>query len=162
MDIQGISALTQNQASYGNQSQSSATDSSSSGGWKYLTVKEGGRVYTYLVIGKNMKILIGESSEEKTDKKDKQAADGTKEANQETGQAGTTASDGSTGGVGKATNGQKEKQVDFLMNTEMLALTGYYQEQMRRTIKQFADAVGNSSDKVEVVENGQPHSSDHR
>ena len=162
MDIQGISALTQNQANYGNQSQSSATDSSSSGGWKYLTVKEGGRVYTYLVIGKNMKILIGESSEEKTDKKDKQAADGTKESNQGTGQVGTTASDGSTGGVGKATNGQKEKQVDFLMNTEMLALTGYYQEQMRRTIKQFADSVGNSSDKVETVENGQPHSSEHR
>lgn len=156
MDIQGISAITNNQTSYASQGQS-ASDNSSSGGWKYLTVKEGGRVYTYLVIGKNMKILIGESADDSEDK-DKQSADSNKKAGQATdpaGAAGSNAAENKTMAVGKP----KEQQTDFLRNTEMLALTGYYQAQMRRTMQQVSAAVGNYDDEEKIVAAGQSEAS---
>ncbi|CUH96677.1 hypothetical protein P22_2767 [Propionispora sp. 2/2-37] len=141
--------MVKNQTAYdGGQSQSSAETDSSSGGWKYMTVKEGGRVYTYLVIGKNMRVLIGESSEE-TDNKDKKSADGKDNAAGGAEQANTSAGNDFSGSADSfAINGQKEKngvKTDFLMDTSMFALTGYYQEKMRETIKQLSNSIGDGS-----------------
>jgi hypothetical protein len=158
MDLQGVSAMMPNQAANERQNQSSAETDNSDGGWKYITVHEGDRVYTYLVIGKNMKVLIGETSEKKTDDKDKKAADGKNSADGGTDQANASTGNGVSGSADMlAVNGQyggkgKGIKSDFLMDTSMLALTGYYQEKMRETIRQL---IGHDSEGIAPVNAGE-------
>ena len=138
MELQGISAMAKTQTAYGKQS-SEETDNSS-GGWKYLTVRQGGRVYTYLVIGKNMRVLIGETAEKKTDGKDKESTDGKNNADGSAEQASGSADIS----VNRQSGGKEEKGIrpDFLLDASMLALTGYYQKKMRETIKHLGNSIG--------------------
>ncbi|MDF2500098.1 MAG: hypothetical protein K0Q77_812 [Anaerosporomusa subterranea] len=153
MDFHRVSAMTKNQATFGKQgSQSSQDTGDSAGGWKYLTVRQGGKVYTYIVIGKNMRILIGETADKKTDDKDKKTADGNNEAAagaENTNGAGNNAAAGSMDrlAVNGQNGGKKEETAkpDFLMDTSMLTLTGYYQKKMRETIKNLGDTIGNDN-----------------
>lgn len=64
----GKTAVSQN-------SDSNNSDSDSSG-WKYLTVEKDGMVYTYIVIGKDIKVLLSEGPAK--DDKTKKSANGQK------------------------------------------------------------------------------------
>jgi hypothetical protein len=151
MDFYGVSALTKTQVAVGKQSsQSSPETGDSAGGWKYLTVRQGGKIYTYIVIGKNMRILIGETSDEKTDDKDQKTADGNSDATTGVEKANRVSNNAASGMDALAASGQnggkKEGTAnpDFLMDTSMFALTGYYQKKMRATIKDLGETSGNA------------------
>lgn len=150
MDFYGVSSLTKSQSTYGKQgSQSSQNSDDGAGGWRYLTVREGGKVYTYIVIGKNMRILIGETSDKETTDKDKKTANSNSDATGgvEKAGAGNNAASGSMDALPvSGQNGDKEEKIaksDFLMDTSMLTLTGYYQNKMRETIKNLGETIGN-------------------
>ncbi|WP_156478612.1 hypothetical protein [Anaerosporomusa subterranea] len=133
-------------------SQSSQDTGDSASGWKYLTVRQGGKVYTYIVIGKNMRILIGETSDKKTEDKDKKTADGNNDAAGEVentnGASNNAVSDSMNGLAVNGQNGGRKEEIakpDFLMDTRMLALTGYYQKKMRETIKNLGETIGSDN-----------------
>ncbi|SDE41954.1 hypothetical protein [Sporomusa acidovorans] len=139
MSLQGVSAIA-GQTAYGKQGQSSEKTDDNASGWRYLTVREGGRVYTYVVIGKNMRILIGEAPDEGNDQKDKKSADGSKNtaakpdsANASSGNVVSVNTQLSVSGQNSRKEEKKVKR-DFLTDTSMFALTGYYQKKMRETI----------------------------
>jgi hypothetical protein len=148
MNLYGISAMTKTQVAAGKQgSQSSQSDDSASG-WKYLTVRQGGKIYTYIVIGKNMRILIGETADkktddkdQKTDDKDQKTADANSDATTGVEKANRVSNNAASGMDALAASGQSggkregTANPDFLMDTSMFALTGYYQKKMRETIK---------------------------
>lgn len=141
--LSGISSLTASQAVRGQmESSSSQADNSTSAGWKYVTVTEGDTVYTYIVIGKNMKILIGKSAV-KEDDKDEKSADG-KNKNE------ATATSTKPNADPQATaNKQAAEKMNFLNDYRMLGLTGYYQKKMRETMENMENQLG--SNKVDTI-----------
>lgn len=151
MEIQRISAMVKTQAAYGRHDQSCEETDNHSGGWKYLTVHEGGRTYTYLVIGKNMKILIGETAEKKTNDKDKKTAEAKGNVNGEAKQENAAGANDVSGSTDVPINGQggreekRELKNDFFTDTAMFAFTGYYQKKMRETVKKLEKTIGNDS-----------------
>ena len=137
MNVSGISAMSNNQTISSLTESQSAQDNNSSSGWKYITVREDGIVYTYVVIGKNMKVLIGTSKDtDNTESKDKKNAktaasekdsiDNTRQKKLQTQTAGA-----------KITAGPK----DFFADFRMFGLTGYYQEKMRETVKNMENHI---------------------
>lgn len=159
MNVYGVSSLTKLQTDYGqSDSQSSQDAGDSNGGWKYLTVRANGKVYTYIVIGKNMRVLIGEATEKKTDEKDEKTGDGKKGniSNQTNGTENTSMEGSNKLDVdGQNSNGKKETiKADFLTDTSMLALTGCYQKKMREIIKDLQQGIGErSSDAIQTSTN---------
>lgn len=139
MNLSGVSALASNQSVSGRpESQAAQDGNGSSEGWKYVTVQEGDIIYTYIVIGKNMKVLIGQTSvnkDKKTDDDKKDAAGG------DTGTAGTGNSDKSTELVQHEARKIEAEKVNFLNDYRMLGLTGYYQKKLRETIRNLEDDI---------------------
>ena len=141
MNLSGVSALASNQSVSGRpESQAAQDGNGSSEGWKYVTVQEGDIIYTYIVIGKNMKVLIGQTSvnkdkNKKTDDDKKDAAGG------DTGTAGTGNSDKSTELVQNEARKIEAEKVNFLNDSRMLGLTGYYQKKLRETIRNLEDDI---------------------
>lgn len=147
MELRGVSSLVKSQNAYGKQN--SEEPDNGSGGWKYLTVREGGRIYTYLVIGKNMRILIGEkNAEEKSGDKDGNAAEGSSDVGGGVAQASDrkAASVNADMSVSSQKGGKEEQEIrhDFLLDTSMLGLTAYHQKKMRETIKHLGNSIGNN------------------
>lgn len=146
----GVSAVPKNQSIYRQLDNQTAGDTGgSANGWKYLTVREGGKIYTYIVIGKNMRILIGESTEKKTEAKDKKTADGQKAGGPDqmegNGNNGALASPAQPVAANDSDESTRESvKTSFLTDTTMLALTGYYQKKMRETIKNLGENLGNA------------------
>lgn len=132
MNLSKVSLMTTNQ-SVGRQteSQSAQDNNSNSAGWKYVTVQEGDTVYTYIVIGKNMKVLIGESSIHED--KDKKTASNKKDAAGNSDQINATVQDTS--------NKMPNEQINFLADHRMLGLTGDYQKKMREMMKNMEDHI---------------------
>lgn len=154
MNVPKVSYFTQNQASY-LQSDSLASkqdENDNSAGFKYVTIREGNILYTYIVIGKNMKVLIGKAAvDEDTDGKapgDKKGADKLAQAN-EPNQAGL--------------NKKALEAAGFLTDTRMLGLTAYYQKKMREMMRNMEDNLGAKIDGTEgVVANPHfPHKEQH-
>lgn len=150
MNVYGVSLKTKTQADYGQSDNQSAQDAGdNNGGWKYLTVRVNGKIYTYIVIGKNMRVLIGETTEKKTDEKDEKTGDGKKgnTSNQTNGTENTSMAASNKLDVdGQNSNGKKETvKADFLTDTSMLALTGCYQKKMREIIKDLQEDTGKTS-----------------
>lgn len=146
MDISGVSSML-SQSMNGMNSNSSTQDTdNSSGGWKYLTVQEGGYTYTYIVIGKNMKVLISQVAAQGD--KDNSADKGKKTEDNKTGNNKVNAENNST-----ASN-QAEQQDNKVQNVQesqiskkygMLTLTAYYEKQMREILKEMEEKVGDVS-----------------
>lgn len=138
MNVSRVSDVVKNQAVGGKTgSQSTQDNNDNSSGWKYVTVKEGDMTYTYIVIGKNMKVLIGTSKADE-DQKDKDKDD--KGAKAEKGQQVAT---GNTEQVKKSLQNSPQKktpeQTDFLADFRMIGLTAFHQKKMRETIKKMED-----------------------
>lgn len=131
MNLSNISDLSSTQTAAGLQNSASQGNADSSGGWKYITVQEGDVVYTYIVIGKNMKILVGKTdSDDKDGDKQKQAAKDNKST------PGNTQSP-------LAAAGTDMKKPDFLNDLRMFALTGSYQKKCRETLQALEQQIGN-------------------
>lgn len=141
MILPGISSPTNNQSVRG-QAESNATQSenSNSSGWKYITVTEGNVTYTYIVIGKNMKVLIGTSTVKEEDK-DKKNADSNTDANGNSSKTNAAPQNDSTK--------QAAEKISFLTDYRMLGLTGYYQKKIRETMENMEDQLG--CDKPEPI-----------
>ncbi len=141
MILPGISSQITNQSVRG-QTESNATQSenSNSSGWKYVTVTEGNITYTYIVIGKNMKVLIGTSTVQE-EEKNKKNADSNTDAN------------GNSSKANAAPQNDNAKlaaeKVSFLSDYRMLGLTGYYQKKMRETMENMEDQLG--CDKLDAI-----------
>lgn len=141
MDLSGISFMTNNQSvGRKTESQPAQDNNGTSSGWKYVTVQEGDTVYTYIVIGKNMKVLIGESSiqedkNKKTESDKKDAAGNSEQAN---------------AAAQNASNKLPDEQINFLADRRMLGLMGDYQQKMREIMRNMEDHI--VYDKVD-----QPH-----
>lgn len=134
MDVSGVSSLLRNQTALGRSEDKTAQDGNdSSGGWKYITVQEGDTVYTYIVIGKNMKVLVGKTAAHKEKDDDKKTAG---DKNNSAEQSAVTAQP-EKNATEVATN-----KVDFLTDTRMFALTAIYQKKMRETMKNMEDQIG--------------------
>lgn len=133
--LSGISSLTASQAVRGQlESNSSQSDNSASAGWKYVTVTEGDTIYTYIVIGKNMKILIGKSSAKEDDTDKKGAGDKNEDS--------TTSAKPNAGLQTAAATKQTAEKANFLNDCRMLGLTGYYQKKMRETMEIMENQLG--------------------
>lgn len=139
MNVSRVSDVVKNQAVGGKTgSQSTQEDNNgNSSGWKYVTVKEGDMTYTYIVIGKNMKVLIGTS---KADEDQKDKDNDNKGAKTEKGQQVAT---GNTEQVKKSLQNSPPKktpeQTDFLADFRMIGLTAFHQKKIRETIKKMED-----------------------
>lgn len=132
--LSAISSLTASQAVRGKtENSSNQENSSTSAGWKYVTVTEGDIIYTYIVIGKNMKILIGKSATKEKDT-DKKSGDDKNEA--------TATSAKPTTDPQAAATRQAAEKVNFLNDYRMLGLTGYYQKKMRETLEIMESQLG--------------------
>ena len=131
MNPVNISGLKATQTTAGLQNSASQNETNSSGGWKYITVQEGDVVYTYIVIGKNMKILIG-----KTDSKDNDGDKQKQAAKDDKSTAGNTQNP-------LAAAGTDMKKPDFLNDLRMFALTGFYQKKCRETLEALEQQIGN-------------------
>ena len=130
MNLPKISGFSSTQAAAGLQTSASQDESGSSGGWKYITVQDGNVQYTYIVIGKNMKVLVGKTDiSDKNDDKQKQTAKDNKTA-PETTQSPFAAADTETA------------KPDFLTDLRMFALTGAYQKKCRETLKALEQQIG--------------------
>jgi hypothetical protein len=161
MDLHGISSIMKNQAAYTkSDSQSSQDTDGNDGGWKYLTVRANGKLYTYIVIGKNMRVLIGETTDKEAEDKDKKTAStqnsgGPDQTNgtDKTAASGSSSSD-KLAADGQNGDGKKEETVkaDFLTDTSMLGLTSYYQKKTREMLKTMEENIGNSE--VAIAESG--------
>ncbi|MDU4961688.1 MAG: hypothetical protein E6X17_13630 [Sporomusaceae bacterium] len=150
MAIHSLSPLSPAAVGSRQDRQDSGESGNGAGGWKYLTVRANGKVYTYIVIGKNMKILVGEATEKKKEDPEETAAD---DHCDETEKTAATAS-GAAGPLALAAEDRKDKPLpnsrpDFFLDTRMFALTGYYQKKMRQTIKQLGDSL--SADRSAAV-----------
>ncbi|MDF2570104.1 MAG: hypothetical protein K0R55_1708 [Sporomusa sp.] len=133
MNLPGVSSLPNNSASCGRTEPKSEQDSSdNSQGWKYATVKVGDTVYTYIVIGKNMKVLIGATTDDEEKGKDKKTVSGKNDANTTDKLNETKYSDSNKIGTDK---------VDFLMDHRMLGLTGFYQKKLRDMVENMEDQI---------------------
>jgi hypothetical protein len=141
MSMSGISSLTNQTMCGRTESHSNKDGHSNSAGWKYVTITEGDTVYTYIVIGENMKILIGKApaANDKDEDKDK------------------TTADDKTNALGQnASNKMNADQATFLTDTRMLALTGNYQKKLREIMKNLEDHIGCAKvDEVETQSHGQ-------
>jgi hypothetical protein len=149
MDVSGVAALTKNQATYGQSANQSSQDTGGdAGGWKFVTVQSGDIIYTYIVIGKNMRVLVGQTSAKKNDDNDsKAAADknavaGSQDNSAAAGDSATSASAAKPAAAQESGGNTKETAgPDFLNDLRMFALTGYYQKKMRETIKNMEESV---------------------
>ncbi|MDT8904003.1 hypothetical protein [Anaeroselena agilis] len=141
--------MTKNQAAYGQSANQSSQDAGgNAGGWKFVTVQSGDIIYTYIVIGKNMKVLVGQTSAKKTDDNDpKTAADKNAVAGSQDKPAAagdSAASVSSAKPTAAKENGGNTKEpagLDFLGDLRMFALTGYHQQKIRETIKNMEESV---------------------
>ncbi|WP_094602844.1 hypothetical protein SPSIL_030760 [Sporomusa silvacetica DSM 10669] len=135
MNVLGSSSLTNNQIVRGQvESNSTQNGDSNSTGWRYISVKEGDTVYTYIVIGKNMKVLIGKTSTPKDDGKDKKTADDKQDATNNSNTANTACQNDSSK--------IKDEKISFLTDYRMLALTAAYQKKLRETMKNLEANIG--------------------
>jgi len=145
MDISGSSLLTKNQIVYGrSESGSMSEDNSSSGGWKYITVVEGDIEYTYIVIGKDMKVLVGTTSVHEDKNKDKKATGDKENSADKSDQLNET---------GK--NQMEANKVDFLTDLRMLGLTAFYQKKIQQTMNNMEAQIGTAyggRDRVDEVD----------
>lgn len=147
MDVAGVSMTAKTQTAFAPSAGAADQNGNggSSGGWKFITVQEGDTVYTYVVIGKNMRVLVG-----KTTVHDDQDADKDKKSENSKKASSSQAADQNT--TEKNTDGQtKENKVDFLTDSRMFALTAVYQKKMRETMKNMVDHVGMNDRGVEKV-----------
>lgn len=157
MDFSGVAALTKNQGTYGQSANQSSQDTGgNAGGWKFVTVQSGDIIYTYIVIGKNMRVLVGQTSAKKNDDNDPKTAAGKNAAAGSQDQPAAAGDSAASASSAKPTaakeSGGKTKETagpDFLGDLRMFALTGYYQQKMRETIKNMEESVG--TDKVTDV-----------
>ncbi len=145
MSISGIS--TNNQTLCGrNESPSSQNGNNNSTGWKYVTVTDGDTVYTYIVIGKNMKVLIGKSTTKQDKDKDKNDDKETASNKKDT----VSNSDKTRATEQNNNNKKAAEKNDFLIDERMLALTGYYQKKMRKLVDNLEDKISrNNGDGVD-------------
>ncbi|SMD16464.1 hypothetical protein [Sporomusa malonica] len=140
MNLSGLSSLSNNLTSCGRtESQLEQDSSGNSQGWKYVTVKVGDTVYTYIVIGKNMKVLIGSTSDDED--KDKKSAGDKKDANHSDKLNEAKQSDDNKLGIEKN---------NFLMDHRMLGLTGFYQKKLREMMKNMEDQI--AYNKIDYVD----------
>ncbi|MDU2063646.1 MAG: hypothetical protein E6713_02300 [Sporomusaceae bacterium] len=130
MDLSGISSLTGSQSLENQiQNNSSQDDSSNASGWRYVTIQEGNKICTYIMIGKNMKILVGETAAKDKDDdpqkaaKDRQQTEKTADQSKSTEQATAT-------NQAKSKTKKAEEVVPFLADTRMLGLTALHQQRM--------------------------------
>jgi len=157
MDLSGVTALTKNQATKGQSANQSSQDTGgNTGGWKYVTVQSGDIIYTYIVIGKNMKVLVGQTSAKKNDDNDpKTAADKNTAAGSQDKPAAAVDSAAAansakpTAAKERGGNTKETAGPDFFSDLRMFALTGYYQQKMRETIKNMKENI--VTDKVTDV-----------
>ena len=156
MDFSGVAALTKNQASYGQSANQSSQDTGgNAGGWKYVTVQSGDIIYTYILIGKNMRGLVGQTSAKKNDDNDpntaadKNATAGSQDKPAAGDSAAAASSAKPTAAKESGSNKKETAGPAFLDDLRMFALTGYYQQKMRETIKIMEESVG--TDKVTEV-----------
>lgn len=135
MIVPGISSMATNSIVRGQtESNSSQAESNNSPGWKYVTVTEGDIIYTYIVIGKNMKVLIGKSSAKENDM-DKKNVDDKPEANGNSNKLNAKPQ--------KDCSKQLEaEKVSFLSDYRMLGLTGYYQKKIQETMTNMENHIG--------------------
>lgn len=149
MDISSSSLLTKNQIVCGRSERGSMSeDNSSSGGWKYITVVEGDIQYTYIVIGKDMKVLVGTTSvhEDKNKDKDKKATGDKENSADKSDQLNET---------GK--NQIEANKVDFLTDPRMLGLTAFYQKKIQQTMQNMEAQIGTAyggRDRVDIYNIG--------
>jgi hypothetical protein len=147
MDVSGVSLLQQNKTVCGRGDNVPAQDGTSdSGGWKFVTVQEGDVEYTYIVIGKNMRVLIGETSVKDKDEDKKSASDKENSASKAEKTLHAEKND---------SNKVVANKVDFLTDYRMFALTASYQKKIRETMKNMENHIGaiqHGSDKVNGVE----------
>lgn len=130
MNVPKVSYFAQNQA-FNLQNDSSLSEqdeSSNSSGFKFQTIKEGNTIYTYIVIGKNMKILIGKAAvaEEKEDEKDGKTAD----KKNDTDKLAKENEEKQT-----ALKKKSIEEAGFLTDSRMLGLTAYYQKKLREMMR---------------------------
>jgi hypothetical protein len=147
MAISGVSLTLSKSMNEMNSNSSTQDTDNSSGGWKYLTVQEGGYTYTYIVIGKNMKVLISQVAQ--GDKDQLSSTDkGKKSDDNKTGDNKVNAENNST-----ASN-QAEQQNNNVQNVQenqiskkygLLTLTAYHEKQMRGILKEMEEKVGGLS-----------------
>lgn len=144
MNVPKVSYFAQNQASnlQTDSSLSKQDDSSDSAGFKYVSIREGNIVCTYIVIGKNMKVLIGKSAvdEDKEDKKDGKATDDKNGADKST----KTTEDKQA-----ALNKKKLEEASFLTDSRMLGLTAYYQKKLREMMRNMESNIGVNNNETE-------------
>lgn len=146
MTTPAISPLTTNLSiSSKSETHSSQDSENNSTGWKYVTIKEGNIIYTYIVIGKNMKVLIGQSN----------APEGDKDKNN-TGNK----KDGDTGDNADKVNASQQtssklanEKASLLTDCRMLGLTGYYQKKLRESMENMENRVlGDNDSKITRIE----------
>ncbi|WP_371362568.1 hypothetical protein SRRS_37000 [Sporomusa rhizae] len=144
MNVPKVSYFAQNQASnlQTDSSLSKQDDSSDSAGFKYVSIREGNIVCTYIVIGKNMKVLIGKSAvdEDKEDKKDGKTTDDKNGADKST----KTTEDKQA-----ALNKKKLEEASFLTDSRMLGLTAYYQKKLREMMRNMESNIGVNNNETE-------------
>lgn len=147
MNVPKVSYFAQNQASnlQTDNSLSKQDDSSDSAGFKYVSIREGNIVCTYIVIGKNMKVLIGKSAvaEDKEDKKDGKATDDKNGADKSTKSTKTTEDKQA------ALNKKKLEEASFLTDSRMLGLTAYYQKKLREMMRNMESNIGVNNNETE-------------
>lgn len=138
MNVSGVSDVAKNQAVGGKiGSQSTQGNNGNSSGWKYVTVKEGDITYTYIVIGKNMKVLIGTAKADE-DQKDKDKDNkGAKAEKDQKVAAGNTEQVKAL--LQNAPPKKMPEQTDFIADFRMFGLTAFHQKKMRETIKKMED-----------------------
>jgi len=153
MDISGFSLLAKEQIACGrSESGSMSKDNSSSGGWKYITVVEGDIEYTYIVIGKDMKILVGTTSVHEDKNKDKD-----KDTNKDKKATGVKENSADKSDelneIGK--NKMEANKVDFLTDLRMIGMTAFYQKKIQQTIENMEAHIGTAycgRDRVDEVD----------
>lgn len=131
-----VNGITLNQPSLGRTDNNSTKNGDSSNqGWKYLSVQVGDTIYTYIVIGKDMRILIGKTTTEDENKQnDKKSNGDNKPAENNNNSPVNTA--------GQTDNIQiEDKTVSFLSDWRMLGLTAFHQQKLRQMIKNMEDRI---------------------
>lgn len=136
MKVTDVSAMAGSQAVKGAaEGRASQDDGGSANGWKFVTVQEGDVLCTYIVIGKNMRVLVGTAPVREQGKDKKTATGGGQEAADSQGQTAA--------GTGQSGDGRKpaEEAVSFLTDKRMLGLTGHHQKKMRETLRKLEEHV---------------------
>lgn len=137
MNLSGVPSFKNNQTVLGRTETNSAQGgNSNSAGWKYVTITEGDTAYTYIVIGENMKVLIGKAAVDKDEDKDKKTSADKMDKENLAGQ--------------NEGNLAKDEKVNFLIDPRMLGLTGFYQKKLREAMKSLEDQVG--CDKINYID----------